>query len=236
MRKALLLSAGVAILLVAGAIALNVANAPVVANLSSNATNVFGTPRHPVTPDMEAAAARRTGQVLAGFTLSDDEGNQVDLEEEVKAGPIFFLGVKDGCPCNIDAQNFFNDLYAAYGDKVRFYGVMDAGEKEAKLFRTSLNCKFPLLISPKETAVFESLGTEQSVFTTLVGADGKIIKQWPGYSKSLLLDINRELAKISDKEAVELDLTMAPEEPASGCFFFQPVGTEPPSKGDMLSQ
>mgnify|MGYP000917536944 CR=1 FL=1 len=229
-RKALFLSAGIAILLVAGAVALNLANAPVVANLESNAKNVFGAPRHPVTPEMDAAAKRQAGQVVAGFRLPDQDGKMVDLEGLVESRPTLFLGVKDGCPCNLDAQTFFNDLYAAYGDKVNFYGVLDADAEKAKAYRRDLRCEFPILVSPEDDAVFKALGTKQSVYTTLVGTDGKVIRQWPGYSKKVITEISAELARLAKMEPANIDLTMAPEKPTSGCYFFEPVGWEPENK------
>lgn len=230
MRKALFLSAGVAILLVAGAVALNLAHAPVVANIESNAKNVFGAPRHPVTPEMDAEAKRRAGQVVAGFRLPDQDGKVVDLEQLVEHRPTLFLGVKDGCPCNLDAQTFFNDLYAFYGSKINFYGVMDAKAERAKEFRRDLRCEFPILVSPDDDTVFKALGTKQSVYTTLVGTDGKIIRQWPGYSKKIITEIATELARLAKSEPAPIDLTMAPEKPTSGCYFFEAVGWEPQSK------
>ncbi len=204
----------------------NTDDAPV-AEIISSAANSYGAPRHPVTEDMKKRAAAMDGQKLADMTLPDDTGKPVQVAEILKAKPTLFLGIKDGCPCNLESQHFFNDLYDHYGSKIGFYGVMDADEKVAKLFKESLLMEFPVLCSPKETKIFEALGTEQSVYTTLVNQDGVIIRQWPGYSKQILSEINDELAKLSGLERVSMDLTMAPEEPTSGCFYGMPIGWDP---------
>jgi hypothetical protein len=53
----------------------------------------------------------------------------------------------------------------------------------------------------------------------LVGADGKIVKMWPGYSKSLLADMNATIAATLGEKARPFDAAYAPVKQATGCAF-----------------
>ena len=67
--------------------------------------------------------------------------------------------------------------------------------------------------------VFKAYKANQSTYTTLVGKGGQILKQWPGYSRAMLVELDEMLAKETGRPAARIDTTMAPEKMNSGWAF-----------------
>lgn len=225
---------GVAVLITGGFLVFNALNPATkseqaVVNVRSDQPNLLDVPRHPVTPGMAAAAAAKSGKTLDTIVLPDETGKEHSLKDMYTARPTVVIGVKDGCPCNLEAQPFLNQISGHFGEKVSFVGIMDADAKVARLFKNSLKVEYPILVS-KDMTPFRTLGTEQSVYTTLINTDGKVVKQWPGYNQEMLNQLNAELARLTESKPAVLDLKGAPTEMTSGCYFFQPVGYEPENK------
>jgi peroxiredoxin len=225
-RGPLVAAFAVVLALTATVVALNLGKAPVV-EVVSNAPNLFGVPRHPIKPEMVTKADSTAGSVLNDFVLNDSEGKPQHLASYYKDQPLLIVAVKDGCPCNIEAQPWFNQLYAQFHTKIGFLGIVDADEKAGKIFQDGTEQVYPMLVSPKSDQVFRALNTLQSVYVTLIGTDGKVIKQWPGYDQTRLKEMNALLAKESGLPELKWDVATAPEKPTSGCFFFAPIGTDP---------
>ncbi|MBS1713646.1 MAG: redoxin domain-containing protein [Armatimonadetes bacterium] len=184
----------------------------------SNTTNLLDEPRHPVTGPMLRDAKAQIGQTAPAFSLPDPEGRTVALQGLTKIGPVVLVFTKDGCPCSIESQPFFNRLAEGYSGKVAFLGIIDGPAHVASKYRDDFKVPYPMLLAG-DGAVYKAFRASRSVYTTLIGPEGKVLRQWPGYSKDMLKDLNFELARYTGIKPIDIDLSMAPEKPSSGCSF-----------------
>lgn len=187
------------------------------AKAQSSPGNLFDVPLHPVTEPMWQKARAVAGRTAPNFTLPDQLGKSVTLSEECKRGPVVLVFTKDGCPCSVEAQPLFNDLSAA-NPGVTFLGIIDGPQHVASKYKEDFRVPYRMLLAG-DGAIFGSFDAKQSVYTTLIGQDGKVIKQWPGYNKAMIVELNEDLAKAANASAKPLDVSMAPDKLSSGCKF-----------------
>lgn len=186
----------------------------------SNSVNMALEPRHPVTEAMRRSAEAVPGLVAPEIELPDTSGKTVRLSELVAKGPVLVVTIKDGCPCSIEAQPFFNQLAKDFARKFSILGVTDATRIKAEKYKMDFDARFPIVIEPGRKT-FDAYHALNSVYSTLIGRDGVVIKQYPGYSKRILEDMNSEIAKATGAAPATLDLADAPERDSSGCPFFE---------------
>ena len=186
----------------------------------SNSVNMALEPRHPVTDAMRKSAEAVPGQVAPEIELADTSGKTVRLSDLVVKGPVLVVTIKDGCPCSIESQPFFNQMVKDYEGKFTILGVTDAPRIKAEKYKVDFDAQFPIVTEPGKRT-FEAYHALNSVYSTLVGRDGVVIKQYPGYSKRILTDMNEQIAKAVGATPTPLDLADAPERDSSGCPFFE---------------
>lgn len=186
--------------------------------------NLLDEPRHPVTDPMWQTARAVAGKPAPNFDLLDPQGKQIVLAQEVRKGPVVLVFTKDDCPCSMEAQPFFNQLAKGFAGKVTFYGVIDSKAPEASKYRDDFKVPYEMLISDKDGAIFKAYRAKRSVYTTLIGKDGVVIKQWPGYNRAMFVELDEELAKVTGSKAIQINTDMAPEKMNSGCAF--PIGSD----------
>lgn len=191
--------------------------------IESNVPNLLNEPRHPVTLKMEQDAKSVVGEPAPEIALNDQDGKPYRLSEQVKDAPVMVVMVKDGCPCSMEAQPFFNQLAKAY-PAVRFVAVTDSTKYNASKFKDDFAVPYPLLTEPG-MHTFEAFQSPRSVYVTLIGKGGTVRHLWPGYSQSILNEIGEALAHETGTPVAKLDLHEAPERPSSGCKFGEPVGS-----------
>ncbi|MCU0316588.1 MAG: TlpA family protein disulfide reductase [Fimbriimonadaceae bacterium] len=207
-------------IMLTGTVAINILNAnrPVV--VTSEQPNLREVPRHPVTGEMKTDATARQGRLMPATVLPDQSGQEVDLAKLASQKPLVVVMVKEGCPCNIESQPFFNQIARAYGDQVQFIGIIDQERAGAAKFHSDFSVPYPILSAPKEST-FQAWDAKQSVYTFLIGPKGEIEKVWPGYSRTTLVELSSLLAERLQIPTLEVDFKMAPDEMTSGCYFFR---------------
>lgn len=198
--------------------------------VSTSSTNLLDAPRHPVSDDMHEDAKGMTGSKAPTMTLDSTADKPVELGKTYESGPVVVVMTKDGCPCNIEAQTFFNKLAESYEGKATFLGILDGDIPTAKAYRTDFGVPYEILVSMDEKT-FHRFGAEQSVYTYLIDK-GTIVSVWPGYSRGSLHQLNSALSDLTGVPPAVLDLSIAPEEMTSGCYFFQPVTWMPEQSTD----
>ena len=184
----------------------------------SNSPNLLSEPKHPVTEPMWAKSRALAKNAAPNFTLETPNGKAIELMAACQDRPVVLVFTKDGCPCSIEAQAFFNQLSTGYEKAVQFYGVIDGASHVASKYRDDLKVPYDMLLEPNGR-VFKAYKANQSTYTTLVGKGGQILKQWPGYSRAMLVELDEMLAKETGRPAARIDTTMAPEKMNSGCAF-----------------
>lgn len=169
-------------------------------------------PRHPVTQSMREQSKGMTKRRLAPFEYPDHAGKLTKFEK----GPAVILTMLHDCPCTMEAQPIFNDLYAAFGSKVPFYGLCKDKPAEVKRFIELFKVQFPVLIDAQKKTLKE-LEATRSVYIALIGKDGDIEKVWPGYDRMMIADLATRLSNLSGLPIPPLVMNTVPNKPTAGC-------------------
>ena len=82
--------------------------------------------------------------------------------------------------------------------RAKWYGVIPEKEDRASSWQAEFNPPYRLLLDPEleATRLFK---IESSPAIVLIGADGRIVKEWQGYSGFWLKDLNSYMAKVNDE-------------------------------------
>lgn len=175
-------------------------------------------PRHPVTQQMQSVADRQKLRPAPEIMGTDQTGAKVSLTSMRATKPVVVVFIKDGCPCSIESQPSFNRLAAAYQGLVEFVGVIDGGPAIARDYASVNEVRFPI-VSDTTLETMKAYKAERSVYVALVATDGKIDKLWPGYSQTMLTDLNDRLGYLAGVKPKPLDLDLVPTKLTSGCLY-----------------
>lgn len=176
-------------------------------------------PKHPVTKEMWQDAEKAAGQPAPLFEATDANGASHSLASLTGDKPLVLYFIKDGCPCSNDVEPLYQRMAAKYGDKVRFAGVINGDADVAKAWLAKMETPYPVLLDP-EIKVVKEYKADRSVYLLVIGPDGNIVRMWPGYSQTMLSELNATLAKMTGTEETPFDAAYAPKEPTSGCSFY----------------
>ncbi|HSI71800.1 MAG TPA: redoxin domain-containing protein [Fimbriimonas sp.] len=177
-----------------------------------------GQPRHPVTAEMTQATGSKSAKVAPAFKAQDIHGKSVVIGSPSADRPQFVYFVLDGCPCSIEAEPLFHDLAKQFQGKVDFVSVTNADLAKAKRWDVQMLPSYPVISDPR-LEIIRSFGAKNSVYSALIGKDGKIVKMWPGYSVGILTEMNKLMAKEAWVTEKPFDTKYAPLEQSSGCTF-----------------
>lgn len=174
--------------------------------------------KHKVTPEMQRGADERAKRPAPPFHQEDGEGVTRDLGEMLKAGPIVLVFIKDGCPCSISAEAYFNAIHSAYRGRVQFLGVIEGDAAVARRWASANGVPFPILPDP-ELKLTKAYGATNSAFVALIDRSGSVVEFWPGYSLGMLRDLNQRVASMMGIEVETVEFADAPDDLYSGCPF-----------------
>lgn len=174
--------------------------------------------RHKVTPPMLDAAEAKAGRPAPRFHRDAADGSDCDLDEMLRTGPLVLLFIKDGCPCSVAAESFFNGLHASYRGRVRFVGVIDGDASVARRWAATNGVPFPIVPDP-QLELMHAYGATNSAYVALIDRDGRLDGFWPGYSVAMLHDLNSRIAALSGLSEEPIETAEAPDELYSGCPF-----------------
>lgn len=174
--------------------------------------------RHPVTKEMELAAASLKRTPAPSFMLVDQDSRQIGTPDLKEGKPSVLVFIKDECPCSIEAQPIFNSIAKAFGGDAQFFGVIDALPQAAAHYAQANVVPYPIICDPK-ASLPKSFKLVASASIALVDGNGSVVKAWPGYSRDVLRQLNLLLGTLSKAGPKEFDDSDAPKEMTAGCTF-----------------
>jgi hypothetical protein len=184
----------------------------------------FSQPHHFVTPAMEVETQAMKNRLEPEILAKTELGKPITLAARGASRPEFVLFIKDACPCSIDAQPIFNKLAERFQPKVQFVGVIDGDEAAAERFASQFSVEFPV-VGDRDLKAIRGFGAQAGVFSALVAKSGHLIKMWPGYSASLLGEMNHQLAEVSGTKEIPFDPEYAPKVKTTGCAYASDWGS-----------
>jgi blue copper oxidase len=173
---------------------------------------------HPLTTELAKLAASQSGEIAPRFQARDTNGNSVSLASLTSTKPLVLYFIERDCPCSRDATAFINHLQEQYGDVANVLGVINSSADDAKAWTRTVETNFPVVADPTGQ-IIKAYKAKRSVYTTIVGTDGRIARTYPGYSQSTLSDTGSQLARMLNIRARPLDLEFAPKQIITGCSF-----------------
>lgn len=174
-------------------------------------------PVHPVTAQMAERANAKTAKKAADFRLPDAAGKSRLLSEFlVKPTLVYFI--KDGCPCSIEAEPVLQSLYSHLNGTANFVGIIGSKVATAKEWSDNHKSAYPVLADPT-FATMKAYDSPNSVYLTLIGTDGAIVRQWAGWSERMLKEANLLIANETGQPERPFDAMYAPKKDSSGCSF-----------------
>jgi peroxiredoxin len=173
---------------------------------------------HYVTPRQVVASNARIAQKLAELAAKGHDGAPRDWRGLSAGQPVVFVFVKEGCPCNVDFEPFFQRVEQLYRGSVRFAAVIDGDVEAARAYADALKVPYPVLADP-EHALIRRLGAENGGYVVLLAGDGTIEGFWPGCSADGLRDLGRRIARLVGIDERPLDLAGMSRPLITGCPF-----------------
>ncbi len=181
-------------------------------------TEINEEPRHPVTADMIVKTDAMKTKVAKPFAVQDVKGKSVVIGGTSLKHPQFVYFVHQECPCSYAAEPLFHALADQFKGQVDFISVTNASTVDAKKWIEEMQVDYPVVSNPKAD-IMHAYGAVSSAYSALVTTDGKIAKMWPGFSRDLLLDMNREMSLATGQPERSFDTQYAPLKAATGCTF-----------------
>lgn len=221
LKKAM--TAGSSVLVLLGScvycyILLNILSSEAPTNMSVPLQPVKPRVKHDVTPEMELASQRMEGKPAPEFSASDGQNVMHRLATELIRGPIVLVFIKEGCPCSIAAQPYFERIAHAYSTSVQFLGVIDGSPEVARAWGEKYRVSFPILADEKLT-IIRDYNIDSSAHVAFVKQDRTLVRLWPGFSKAMLAELNVTIATTTYSRLRQVNLVDAPSELTTGCPF-----------------
>lgn len=149
------------------------------------------------------------GAAAPKFALAASDGKTHTLESLTASGPVFFYGIKDGCPVNAKAEDFYDQLARAYAGKATFVGVSNLSAETFPKWKDKFGPSYTVLFDADKELI-SGLGMKRSPWLVQVNKDGSVAKSWPGYSTLDLEDMSEAMAAAAGVAPATLDFDAAP--------------------------
>ncbi|RYG37133.1 redoxin domain-containing protein [bacterium] len=195
------------------------ANQPAVSDIPI----ISNQPRHPVTTAMVEDAERRARKDAPDFSKKDYEGKPVEIGRPSKGRMQFAYFVMEGCPCSIEVEPLFHQLWQLHRKDIDFVAVINKEDKGARQWSVDMLTPYPVVADPNGE-VITAYNAPNSAYSALIDDKGRLVKVWPGYSESILADMNKLMSEEFGKKPPEFNPPYVPKEASSGCAFeFKPT-------------
>ena len=151
------------------------------------------------------------GDMAPEFWTHSIEGKRLSLKDLRGEGVVFLYFIRDGDPVNNEAMNMIHRMIRAYypNDHAKFFGVINADQDRARSWNAERNPPYKLLLDPKLELVYK-YKIESSPAIVEIDAEGRVVKEWQGFSGYWLKDMNGFLAKATRRKLQQFDLTKTP--------------------------
>jgi hypothetical protein len=141
------------------------------------------------------------------------------VRDLVANGPAFIYFIRHGDSVNDQFARQLHKIQAAYGPgKTKWYGIVNADRSRTDSWIAEFDPHYEVLMDP-ELSLVQLYGIESSPAVVLIGTDGKIIKQWMGYSGYWLKDLNKSIAQQENVKMANIDFNRTPSSTRYGARY-----------------
>ena len=158
------------------------------------------------------------GNSIANVACRDQDGMSRNWQSISGGRPVVLVFVKEGCPCNVEFEPFFERVERLYRGKVKFAAVIDADIVAARAFAVQLKVPYPVLADPTQELI-RRFKAANGGYVALVTNDATIAGYWPGCSADGLRDLGQRIARLTGVDERPIDTTDMPGPLITGCPF-----------------
>ncbi len=180
-----------------------VAGAPLPA---PGASKIHPAEKHYVTPRQLAGANQMLRRSVEGLGLPGD------------GRPVVLVFLKDGCPCNVEFEPFFQRVERLYRAEAQFLAVIDATSDVAQGYAAQQRVPYPVLADPRRR-IIRKLRAENGGYVALLTADGVIAGFWPGCTADTLRELGARIASLAGVAERPLDVSELGDALTTGCPY-----------------
>jgi peroxiredoxin len=174
--------------------------------------------KHYVTPRQLAASNTMVNRSVADLKFLGADGRSLGWEGLSGGRPVVLVFIKDGCPCSVEFEPFFQRVEKLYRREVRFAGVIDASLASARRYAKEQRVPYPVLPDP-EHRIIRRLKAENGGYVVLLTRRGVIDGFWPGCTTDTLRLLGRGIARLAGVAERPLDVSGMPGSTITGCPF-----------------
>jgi peroxiredoxin len=174
--------------------------------------------KHFVTPRQLADSNAMVNRVVGGLEATGHDGRRHRWADLSGGQPVVIVFIKDGCPCSLEFQPFFQRVADLYRGRVRFVGVIDASVKAARQYATEQHVPYPILADP-DRRIIRLLKAQHGGYLALLTVEGVIDAFWPGCTATTMRDLGRRIARLAGVAERPLDVTGMAGPLTTGCPF-----------------
>lgn len=173
---------------------------------------------HLVTADLKSASNGRAPRSVPHLSVTTLQGESRPFEDYWKDKPLLVFFVERACPCCLAAKPALERLLAAYEGELTGVCVINAEPSTGAKWKQMSGGAMDVVCDPHLTVV-KAFGVERGVTIALIDNDGAVVRTDLGYSRSMLLELGKTVAKICGVDPRPFETRPAPERLSSGCPF-----------------
>jgi hypothetical protein len=163
--------------------------------------------KHYVSPRQLVGANQMLGRAVEGLELPGGDGR-----------PVVLVFLKDGCPCNVEFEPFFQRVERLYRAEARFLAVIDAPAEAARRYAERQRVPYPVLADPGRR-IIHRLKAENGGYVALLTDEGVLAGYWPGCTSDTLRELGARIAGLAGVAERPLDVSDMEAALTTGCPF-----------------
>ncbi len=132
--------------------------------------------------------------------------------------PALVVFIKQGCPCSVEFEPYIQNLVNLYRDRVSFVGVFDGAPRKAREYAAANTVGYPIVADAKLELV-RTFKVKNGGYVGLIGRDGAVETLWPGFSVSMIGELNEAVARAAGVAARAIETRGLPTVLTTGCPY-----------------
>lgn len=174
--------------------------------------------KHYVTlPQLAESGAMRAFR-LQSREVVDSSGTRREWREVLGGRPALVVFIKKDCPCSVEFEPYFQNLVNRYRDRVSFVGVFDGAPRQAREYAAANRVAYPIVADEKLDLV-RAFMVKNGGYVGLIGRDGAVETLWPGFSVSMMGELNAAVARAAGVATSMVETRGLPAALTTGCPY-----------------
>ncbi len=166
-----------------------------------------------------AGAQGLVGKDAPAFSVMSSEGKRVFLKDLLGERPIFLFFINDRDAVSSQAAPYIHRIIRTYSPgKSRWFGVMNSRADRARSWNAQFNAPYRLFMDEDLTMV-RQFQVENSPTVVMISPEGKVVREWRGFSGYWLKDLNRAVAQANGQKFKYIDFNRTPSTTRYGANY-----------------